>query len=204
MEDRRVSSALIAGIAVAGCLLLLCCCFIPVMGGSGYYYWQRQQLDYWSTYDWGTWETAPAYDPSYVVEEAAWGDLRFIGDPTHIYTTASTTSAVLETRTKGEKVSYYGFDDTGMYFKVKTQTDVMGFVHLDEAEMEIYLGEVRVTAATAQVYETASDTSTILEQKYKGDMVPWYGFDASGNYYKVRNALDVEGYMKVSDAEIPW
>jgi len=205
MAERGPSAGLIAGIGVGGCLLLACCCFIPIMGGTAYYYWQRQQMDYWNGYDWGTWETAPAYDTTaYATEDIAWGDLRFIGDPTLIYTTASTSSVVLETRTKGEKVSYYGFDDAGMYYKVKTGAGTMGFVHLNEAEMEIYLGDLSVIVSSATIYESNSDTSTVLENRSTGSMVPWYGYDSTGYYYRVRTTLDADGYMKVGEASLPW
>jgi hypothetical protein len=205
MAERGPSAGLIAGIGVGGCLLLACCCFIPIMGGTAYYYYQRQQMDYWSTYDWGTWETAPSYDTTaYNYEEVAWGDLRLIGDPTSVYTTASTTSVVLETMTKGHKVSYYGFDDTGMYYKVKSSAGTMGFVHLNEAEMEIYLGDLRVTATTATIYESNADPSTVLETRLSGSMVPWYGYDSTGYYYKVRTTGDVDGYMKTEEASVPW
>ena len=205
MESRGPSTGLIAGISIGGCLLLMFCCFIPIMGGTGYYYWQRQRMAYLDYYDWGTWETAPSYNTNtYNSDDVAWGDLRLVGEPTNLYTTGSTTSVVLETRTKGDKVSYYGFDDSGMYYKVKTNGGTMGYVYLSDAEMEIYLGDLRVTAASASIYESNSDTSTVLETRSTSAMVPWYGYDATGYYFKVRTTGDADGYMKTGDAEVPW
>ncbi len=199
-------SGLYIGLASLGCLLLLVCGFVPIMGATGMYVWQKRQAAYYA-YDWGGW-TQPAYPayptPAVAYEEMAWGEVRVTADPTNVYTSGSTASVVLETKAKGTKIDYFGYDDTGFYYKVKTEAGTFGYVNYSEAEMEVYLGQIRVTSTTASMYESPDTSSTALRTYNQGDLIDWYGYDALGAYYKVRTSDAQDGYIQVTAAEVPW
>ena len=203
MADGGSKKGLYTGVAVGGCLVLLCCGFLPIMSFAGYYVWMQRQARMWE-YEWGNWETDSAWNTPATFEDVAWGEIRLTRDPTNIYTNNSTTAVVAETRGKGDKVDYYGFDDTSVFFKVKTSEGPFGYVYLDDAEMEVYLGQIRVISESVYVYESNSTGSNPIEKRVAGDLVDWYGFDATGDFYKVRTAGGSDGYVRVTDAEIPW
>jgi hypothetical protein len=197
-------SGLYVGLASLGCLLLLFCGFVPIMGATGMYVWQKRQAAYYG-YDWGSTWAQPAYpQPVVNYEEMAWGQIVLKQEPTNLYTSGSTSSVVLETQPKGTKADYFGYDDTGFFYKVKTTTGTFGYVDFNHAEMEVYLGQVRVTVASTSIYESNDTTSTVLETRSSGDLLDWYGYDSLGNYYKVRTSDGRDGYVSVGQAEVPW
>jgi len=193
------STGTIVAAVIGGCLVLLLCGVLPVLGGVIYYTYYR--VDPYE-YAWGNqWYETTDWSQ---ISEVSWGEIRLIGDPTNVYASNSTGATVTETRDKGTKVEYYGFDDTGTYYKVKTMSGGDGYVLLGEAEMEVYLGQVTVISDTASVYAGNSTGSGVLETRNKGEKLDWYGFDATSAFYKVRTANGADGYMPVVDAQMPW
>ncbi len=114
------------GIAIGGCVLLTCC--VGLAGGVGYLVWQEQQSSYydWGTYDWGT----SSNDWSNV----SWGQIKITADSATVYSSNSVSSSVLETKSKGDKLEYYGWDDTFLYYKVKSGGQD-GYVEMTKAEV---------------------------------------------------------------------
>ncbi len=199
-EGGGSSTGTIVAAVAGGCLVLLLCGVLPVAGGVIYYLYYQPQQQY--EYAWG----GPWYETQELtaISEVAWGEIRLTGDPTNVYSSNSTAASVTETRQRGTKVDYYGFDDSGAFYRVKTTGGEEGYVALGEAEMEVYLGQVTVISDTASVYASSSTSSGVLETRTKGEKLDWYGFDASSTFYKVRTASGGDGYMPVVDAQMPW
>ena len=198
-EGGGSSTGTIVAAVLGGCLVLLLCGVLPVLGGA--VYWSFYRVDPYA-YDWGNqwYETTDLTQLS----EVSWGEIRLVSDPTNVYSSNSTATSVTETRERHSKIAYYGFDDTGGFYKVKTTAGGDGYVLLSEAEMEVYLGQVTVISDTASVYASNSTSSGSLETRTKGEKLDWYGFDATAAFYKVRTAAGADGYMPVVDAQMPW
>jgi len=115
------------GIAIGGCVLLTCC--LSMVAGIGYAIYAEQQSSYydWGTYDWGTTNTEDWSNIS-------WGQIKVIGDSAPVYSSNSTTSSVLETKSKGDKIDYYGWDDTFLYYKVKSGGQD-GYIEMTKSEI---------------------------------------------------------------------
>ncbi len=95
------------GLALA---LFGCCC-----GGGG-------------SSDWDDWSTDTGLDSD------SWGKIKATQSTT-IYASPSDTAASVGTLSQGDKVEYYGWDDSFNYYKVKTADGSDGYVKLLEAEI---------------------------------------------------------------------
>jgi len=205
---------LIVGVVVAVVVLIvfsMCCCCIGLYAGSvvGFAGMGNDPWDDWydsGWYDSGT--TIGAY------EDWVWGDLKVTRDAAvNVYSTNSSSSTVLETKAKDETFSYYGYDDTFTYYKIKTSSGSYGYVLSTEVEpvytdtyaaTDYKWGEVKVTVSSAGVYSTNSSSSTVLETLSSGTRVDYYGFDDTYNFYRVKTVAGNEGYVKLLDGEIVY
>ena len=70
-------------------------------------------------------------------ESTSWGHIRIQQDTANVYDTNSTDAAVSETKTKGDTLEYYGFDESMTFFKVKTSGGSEGYVAVNDAEIPI-------------------------------------------------------------------
>ncbi|MDP7113825.1 MAG: hypothetical protein QGH45_17785 [Myxococcota bacterium] len=67
--------------------------------------------------------------------EWKWGEVKVTSSSTQVYTNNDSGSTVLETLSRGDKIDYYGFDDSFNYYRVKTSGGSDGYVKLLEAEI---------------------------------------------------------------------
>jgi len=93
-----------------GLVLFGCCC------GGG------------SSTDWDDWSTDTTSDSD------SWGKIKATKSTT-IYANPDETSSSLGTMNEGDKLEYYGWDDSFNYYKVKTADGSDGYVKLLEAEI---------------------------------------------------------------------
>ena len=70
-------------------------------------------------------------------ESTSWGHIRIQQDSANVYESNNTEAAVAETKTKGDTLEYYGFDESMTFFKVKTSSGSEGYVPVDQAEIPI-------------------------------------------------------------------
>ena len=199
----------VIAVIILGGFALCCCCFGMYAGaGAGFAGLGNDPWDDW--YDSGWYDSGTAVA---AYEDWVWGDLKVTKPSVNVYSTNSTTSTVLETGAKDETFSYYGYDDTFTYYKIKTTSGSDGYVLTTEVEpvyVDTYAatdyrwGAVKITVTSASVYTTASSSSTILESLGQGTRVDYYGFDDTYNFYRVKTASGNEGYVKLLDGEIEY
>jgi hypothetical protein len=190
---------LIVGGAAAGCLVILCLGLVG--GGAAYYYLMRADDGDWRVD--GPMGVDAVEIPADTFAEVAWGEVQLSASPTSIYAQADRSSAVLETRAAGTTVEYFGLDGSAAFFKVKARDGTMGYVSTSDAEMAVHQGEIKIIVESARVYAAGSDDSGVVEIRDEGERLDWYGYDSSGEYYKVRTGSGSNGYIRVTDATIP-
>jgi hypothetical protein len=67
-------------------------------------------------------------------ETSSWGEIKLTTEA-KVYASNSTGASVLEDRISGDKLEYYGFDDSFEFYKVKTGGGTDGYVELMKAEI---------------------------------------------------------------------
>ncbi len=207
MSEGGSHAGLIVAGAAAGCLAVLCLGLAG--GGLLWYNWSRAAAVSAPGVGGGgaaiDVADAPPSDapPADALSAVAWGEVQLSATPTNVYAEADRSSRVLETREAGTAVEYYGLDGTASFFKVRTGDGTVGYVSTADAEMAVHQGEIKVIVESARVYATGSDSAGVLEVRSEGERLDWYGYDSSGEYYKVRTASGSNGYIRVTDATIP-
>ena len=61
---------------------------------------------------------------------------------------------------------------------------------------------VRTREVAWRVFADEFNSSTV-EIRDEGERLDWYGYDSSGEYYKIRTEAGSNGYIRVTDATIP-
>ncbi len=184
-----------------GCLLLVCCGGPLAYGG----YW-FSQMRARAAAEVDAVRQAAAQEALMEpgeLSDVSWGEITLAQDPTNVYESNTSSSAVLETRERGDLVDYYGFDTSASFFKVKTRDGKDGFVLMTHAEMSVAQTEkLRVVADVGFIYESDDSDSEMIEARRKGDELEWFGYSSSTDFYKVKTTTGADGYMPTVDATI--
>lgn len=201
--SKKSKKGLFIGLGAGGCLLLLCC---GALGGGAFYMFYMQPA---AELERIIYEENVAADAAAVeadvkaLSETPYGNIKLDKDPTQVFIHNSSGADVAETRAQGEKIEYYGLDPSGDFFEVKTTAGGTGFVRVEDAEiMSPQQGQIRIIESRTMVYANNSTTDGVLEVRKDGDLLDWYGYDASGDYYKVQTASGADAYVPITDATI--
>ncbi len=199
--SKKSKKGLFIGLGAGGCLLLVCCGAIG--GGAFYFYYMQPQAELEQRLQ----EERKAADAAAVEADpfgqVPYGNIKLDKDPTQVLISNSDGAEVAETRAQGEKIEYYGLDPSNDFFKVKTTAGGEGYIRVGDAEiMASQQGQVRIIEASTMVYASNSTTGGVLEVRKEGELLPWYGYDASGDYYKVQTASGADAYVPVTEATI--
>lgn len=184
-----------------GCLLLVCC---GAPAGYGAYFYSEYKADQEAAEkaaEAALW--AEKLPEEGELSEVVWGQIAFAKDPTNVYESNTSSSKVLETRERGDKVDYYGMDDTDSFYRIKTKGGDWGYVLGTHAEHVFKQTEkLRVVADVGFIYEFDDSESEMLEARRKGDELEWFGYSATTDFYRVKTSTGVDGYMPTVDATI--
>ncbi len=184
-----------------GCLLLVCC---GAPAGYGLYYWDSyndNQTALEEAAEAAMW--AEKLPEEGELSEVVWGQIAFAQNPTKVYASNTSSSEVLETRERGEKVDHYGMGDNQSFYRIKTKAGEWGYVLGTHAENVLKQEEkLRVVADVGFIYETDDSESEMIEARRKGDELEWFGYSATADFYKVQTTTGVDGYMPTVDATI--
>ena len=150
-------------------------------------------------------------------QEWSWGQLKVTSSSASVYSTNSTGGTVVETKSSGDVFDYYGFDDSLVFYKIKTASGTDGYIQTTDVELyygDTYVdtttgsewkwGEIKVTSSSTSVYTSNDSSSTVVTTLSKGDKIDYYGFDDTFNYYRVKTSGGDDGYVKLLEAEITY